>query len=45
MRVEFGEALRDWFKIGCLGFGGEDGERLVEPGHLENDADRLLDGT
>ncbi len=26
MRVEFGEALRVWFKIGCLGFGGPAGQ-------------------
>src|SRR6187397_53041 len=26
MAVEFGEALRVWFKIGCLGFGGPAGQ-------------------
>ena len=26
MPVEFGEALRTWFKIGCLGFGGPAGQ-------------------
>jgi len=24
--VDFGEALRTWFKIGCLGFGGPAGQ-------------------
>ena len=26
MQVDFGEALRTWFKIGCLGFGGPAGQ-------------------
>ena len=26
MQPTFGEALRTWFKIGCLGFGGPAGQ-------------------